>query len=89
MYHGLAAALCLIAALALIAGAIRALFANMHATNGFGHAVQHPLEHYVGANRLATGIMFGTVDSSIAAQKGWSLIDRALRAKRAVRIAAR
>ena len=89
MYHGLVVALCLIAALALIAGAIRALFANMHATNGFGHAVRHPLEQYVGTSRLATDIMFGTVDSSIAAQKGWSLINRTLRAKRAVRIAAR
>ncbi len=89
MYHGLAVAICLIAALALIAGAIRGLFANMHATSGFGHAVQHSLEQYVGPSRLATHIMFGTVDSSIAAQEGWSLLDRTLQAKRAVRLAVR
>jgi hypothetical protein len=89
VYHGLAVALCLIGALAMIAGAIRALFANMHATSGFGHAVQHPLEQYVGASRLATDIMFGTVNSAVAAQEGWSLIDRTLRAKRAVRLAVR
>src|SRR5580693_5347806 len=40
VYHGLAVALCLIAALAMIAGAIRSLFTNMHATSGFGQAVQ-------------------------------------------------
>lgn len=89
MYHVLAVAICLIAALALIAGAIRALFANMHATSGFGHAIAHPLEQHVCASRLSTDIMFGTVDSSIAAQEGWSLLDRTLRAKRAVRIAVR
>jgi hypothetical protein len=82
--HGLAVAICLIAALALMASAIRALITNARGSSGFGHAVQHPLEQYVG-----TDIMFGTVDSSSAAQQGWSLINRSLRAKRAVRIAAR
>ena len=89
MYHGLAVAICLIAALALIAAATRGLVANMYPTSDFGRAVEPPLEQYVGASRLATDIMFGTVDSSIAAQEGWSLIDRTLRAKRAVRLAVR
>ena len=89
MYHGLAVAVCLIAALVLIAGAIRVLFTNTRATSGLGHAVQHPLEQYVGASRLATDIMFGTVECSNAAQEGWSLINRSLRAKRAVRLAVR
>jgi hypothetical protein len=87
--HGLAVAICLIAALALIVGAIRALFTSTRAPSGFGHAVQHPLEQYVGSSRLATDIMFGTVDRPSAAQEGWSLIDRTLRAKRAVRLAVR
>jgi hypothetical protein len=87
--HGLAVAICLIAALALMAGAIRALVTNARGSSGFGHAVQYPLEQYVGVSRLATDIMFRTVDSSSAAQEGWSLINRTLRAKRAVRIAVR
>jgi hypothetical protein len=89
VYHGLAAAICLIAALVLITGAIRALFAPTRATSSFGQAVRHPLEQYVGANRLASDIMFRTAECSNAAQEGWSLIDRSLRAKRAVRIAVR
>jgi hypothetical protein len=89
VYHGLAIAICLTAALALIAGAVRALFPNARSVSGFGHAVQHPLEQYVGASHLATDIIFGTVNSRSAAQKGWSLIDRTLRAKRAVRLAVR
>lgn len=89
MYHGLAAAICLIAALVLITGAVRALVTTTRATGGFGHAVQHPLEQYVGASRLATDIMFGTAECSNAAQEGWSLINRSLRAKRAVRLAVR
>jgi hypothetical protein len=85
MFHGLALALCLIAALALIAGAIRALLGTVHSANGFGHAVQHPLEQYAGANRF----MFGTANSPSAVQEGWSLIERTMRARRAVRLAVR
>ena len=40
MYHVLAVAICLIAALALIAGAIRALFAPTRATSSFGTALE-------------------------------------------------
>jgi hypothetical protein len=89
MLHGLGLAVCLIAALALFAGAIRVLLANLGSASGFGHAVQRPIEQYLGANRLAMDIMFGTADTPRAAQEGWSLIDRSSRARRAVRLAVR
>jgi len=89
MFHVLTLALYLMAALALIAGAIWALFDSKHfARSGtvFGRAARHTLEQCVGANRYATDIMFGTADSSSAARGGWALIDRSLRARRAVRL---
>jgi len=89
MFHGLAVALLLTAVLALVAGALWVLLGSVRSADGFGHAVQHPLEQYVGANRLATDIMFGTANSPSAVQEGWSLIDRTSRARRAVRLAAR
>jgi hypothetical protein len=89
MFHGLAVALFLTAALVLVAGALWALLASARSAHGFGHAVQHPLEQYAGANRLATDIMFSTANSPSAVQEGWSLIDRTSRARRAVRLAVR
>jgi hypothetical protein len=89
MFHGLAVALFLSAALALVAGALWALLGSARSADGFGHAGQHPLEQYVGANRLATDIMFRTANSPSAVQEGWSLIDRTSRARRAVRLAVR
>jgi hypothetical protein len=89
MYRGLAAALCLIAALALIAGAMRALYGSAWGANRIGRAVQGPLDQCVGASRFAAEIMFGTANTASALQKGWSLIDRNNRARRAVRLAVR
>jgi hypothetical protein len=77
------------AALALIAGAIWALFGSkLFARSGtmFGHTARHTLDQCAGANRYAPGIKFGTADSSSTAQGGWALIDRTLRARRAVRL---
>jgi hypothetical protein len=85
MFHGLAVALFLTAALVLVAGALWALLASARSAHGFGHAVQHPLEQYAGANRF----MFSTANSPSAVQEGWSLIDRTSRARRAVRLAVR
>jgi hypothetical protein len=92
MLHGLLLALFLIAALALVAGAIRLLFgprSSPRSGSRFGHAAQDTLEQYLGAGRYATDIMFSTSNSRSAAQEGWSLIDRSLRARRAVRLAVR
>ena len=82
MLHLLAAAICLGAALALMAAAIWTVLGPWRATQGFGHAVQHPLEQYVAATRLGADVMFGTAKSTSVAQEGWSLIDRASRARR-------
>jgi hypothetical protein len=90
MLHVLAAAICLIAALALMAGAIWTVVGPSRSAQGFGHAIQHPLEQYVDATRLGTDVMFGTADSPSTTQEGWSLIDRASRARRdGVRLAVR
>jgi len=89
MYRGFAIALCLIAAFAMIAGAIRSLYGSARGANRIGRAVQRPLEHCVGASRFAVQIMFGTANTPSALQKGWSLIDRTNRARRAVRLAVR
>jgi hypothetical protein len=89
MYRGVAVALCLIAALAMIAGAIRALYGSGRGANRIGRAVQRPLEHFFGASRFAAEIMFGTANTPSALQKGWSLIERTNRARRAVRLAVR
>jgi len=89
VYHGLAVAICLIAALALIAGAIRGLFAtcmpraasampsSTRSSNTSVRVAWRPILCLVPSN------------SSIAAQEGWSLLDRTLQAKRAVRLAVR
>jgi hypothetical protein len=89
MYRGLVIALCLIAALAMIAGAVRAWYGSARGTNRIGRAVQRPLERCVGVSRFAAEIMFGTANTPSALQKGWALIDRTNRARRAVRIAVR
>lgn len=92
MFHALVLALCLIGVLAVVAGAIRALIGSKlypRSDSLSGHTAQHTLEHYFGAKRYATDIMFGTAASPRASQEGWVLIDRSLRAKRAVRLAAR
>jgi hypothetical protein len=89
MFHVLTLALYLLAAVALIAGVVWALFGSKHfACSGtmFGHAARRTLEQCVGANRYAADIMFGTADRSSAAQGGWALIDRTSRARRAVRL---
>jgi hypothetical protein len=90
MFHVFAAALCLIAAMALMAGAIWRVMGPSRSAHGFGHAVQHPLEQYSDTTRLGTDVMFGTSNSRSAVQEGWSLIERASRARRdAVRFAVR
>jgi hypothetical protein len=91
MFHSLVLAVFLLAALALAVGFLGALFGTRRlARSGdlFRHAVQHTFEQYVGG-RYGTDVMFGTTNSPSAAQGGWSLIDRNLRAKRAVRFAVR
>jgi hypothetical protein len=92
MLHGLLFVLSLIAALSLVAGVIRVLFGPRQSPRSgsrFGHAVHNTLEQYVRANRYTTDVMFSTSNSPSAAQEGWSLIDRNLRARRAVRLAVR
>jgi hypothetical protein len=75
----------------LMAGAVWTVIAPSRGAQGFGHAVQHPLEQYVDANRLGTDVMLGTaMKRSSAVQEGWALIDRASRARRdGVRLAVR
>lgn len=90
MFLGLTVTLSLIAVAALVAGAAHG-FGSRHLHSGslFRRAVQHTLARYGGANRYATDIMLGTYNRPSAAQGGWSLIDRNLRARRAVRLAVR
>lgn len=80
MLHALVFALCFVTLLALVAGALRA-------------GSKPPLlrtdrisDHCA---RYATDIMFGTATSRSPARAGWALIDRTVRAKRAVRLAVR
>lgn len=84
MLHVLTLALYMMAPLALAAGAIWALSESKRFPRSgtlFGRAARR----YAGANRYATDIMFGAAGRSSAAQGGWVLIDRTLRARRAVR----
>jgi hypothetical protein len=93
MLHNFALALCSIAALAVVAEAIRAIFGAKHATHStsaFGHAVQHPLEQYLAAERYRMDNKSGSAYSLCPAQEdGWLLIERTLRARRGVRLAVR
>jgi hypothetical protein len=89
MYRDFAVALCLLAALTMIGGAIRALYGSARGASRIGLVAQSPLERCMGASRFAAGIMFGTANTPSAVQKGWSLIDRTSRARRAVRLAVR
>jgi hypothetical protein len=90
MLHLFAAALCLVAALTLMAGAIWTVIGPSRGAQGFGHTVRHPLEQYVEATRFGTDVMFSTASSLSGVQEGWSLIDRASRARRdGVRLAVR
>jgi hypothetical protein len=89
MYRDFAVALCLVAALAMIGGAFRALYGSARGASRLGKVPQSPLEHCMGASRFAAGIMFGTTNTPCVVHKGWSLIDRSSRARRAVRLAVR
>jgi len=90
MHHGVAIALCLIALLALMAGAARMLFGSKlspRARPMVGHTAL--LGDDFGVNRGAADIMFGTANSPSALQEGWSLIKRSVRARSAVRLSVR
>ena len=87
MLHGFALAICVIAALAVAVGAVwivSGAAASARFSSAFGNAVQQ----YLAVERHSRDIRLGAASGQGPAQ-GWQLIERRLRARRAVRLAVR
>jgi hypothetical protein len=91
MIHNVILVLCIGAALAVLFAALWTMIGNKVDPHGgvfSGHGFSHPLHQYLWGRRPSTGVVVKT-SSERSLPGGWSLIQRAMRAKRDIRLAAR
>jgi hypothetical protein len=91
MIHNVILALCIAAALAVLWVALRMLSANkLDTRDGIfsAHALPHAVDQLLGCRRHSVYVVVRT-PSARSLPGGWSLIDRAMRARRDIRLAAR
>jgi hypothetical protein len=91
MIHNVILALCIGAALAVLLAALWTIIGNKVDPHGgvfSGHGFSHPLDQYPWARRHSTGVVVKT-SSERSLPGGWSLIQRTMRARRDIRLAAR
>ena len=91
MIHNVSLALCIAASLAVLWVALRTLSGNKFDTSHgifSGDALSHAFDQFFGARRHSVRVVVRTL-SERSLPGGWSLIDRAMRARRDIRLAAR
>jgi hypothetical protein len=91
MIHNVSLALCIAASLAVLWIARWTLSGNrIDTSDGIfsGHALSHAFDQFLGARRHAVRVVVRTPNER-SLPGGWSLIDRAMRARRDIRLAAR
>jgi hypothetical protein len=91
MIHTVILALCIAAAFAVLFGALWTLMGNKDDASGGvipAHALSHAFDQFPGSRRRSVDVVVRTA-SERGLPGGWSLIHRAMRARRDIRLAAR
>ena len=91
MIHNVILAVCIGAALTVLFAALWTMIGNKVDPQGgvfSGHGLAHPLNPYLWARRHSADVVVKTA-SERSLPGGWSLIQRTMRARRDIRLAAR